>query len=432
MNTGGPLYAAGGVDNKPPVVFWLYSVVYRAFGLYDLTAVHLVKVLVVLVTAFFVALTARRIAGEAAGWLAALLYIAFTAAGYGEMAAANTEVLMMLPATLSLWLMLEGRWAASGAVLAVAVLTKQVGALQLALYPAAMLLGQVRMGGVARAAAGFGGAVGSMLLLLAATGSLSGFWHWAVLALVTNYGPSAWTGGQLLSNLTGSGLPEWLEAAPLLLLPAAIGLAARQRVGPDEKLVRAWLVTSTAAAIAGGHFFGHYFIQVVGPLAVLAAVALVEWRRPVLAIAAAVLLAVPAAYFTFNDYLHAGLRQDAVSAYIAAHSSAGDRIFVWGNVPQLYVYSGRVPATRFPGFLRGFQRGADAPPPSWDTTPDVWPALAADFRAHPPRYLVDTSTANWAYFGYYPMSRFPVLPGIVASEYAPLTVVEGVTIYRLR
>src|SRR5207302_3083997 len=40
MNRGGALYGAGGVDNKPPGVFWRYSVIFRFFGDYQMTAIH--------------------------------------------------------------------------------------------------------------------------------------------------------------------------------------------------------------------------------------------------------------------------------------------------------------------------------------------------------------------------------------------------------
>ena len=40
MNMGGPLYAEGGVDNKPPGIFWVYAATFRAFGTYQMTAIH--------------------------------------------------------------------------------------------------------------------------------------------------------------------------------------------------------------------------------------------------------------------------------------------------------------------------------------------------------------------------------------------------------
>ena len=435
MNAGGRLYADGGVDNKPPVIFWVYSLIFRAFGRYDLTAVHALKIAVVLATAGFVALIARRLAGEAAAAGAALLYIAFTAAGYGNLAAANTEVFMMLPATASFWLLLERRWLLSGAVLAVAVLTKQVAAVQVLLYPAAAILLHLRARAVVEAAAGFGIGLAVLLGIVAVTGSLAGFWQWAVLALVTGYGPSAWTGGQVLRD-AGNGLVPWLLATPLLTVPALLRLALVRAAGTEERLTQAWLVVSAAGAVAGGHFFGHYFIELVGPLAALSAVAVtglaMRGRARVAAAAVVAALAVPAVVTVLQDYSGTGVQSDPASVYVAAHSGPADRVFVWGNSPQVYVYSGLVPGTRFPGFLRGFPRSEGLAPRSWDTTAEVWPQLAADFDSHPPLYVVDTSTAGWSAFGLYPMSRFPVLPEIVAARYELVAEVDRVAIYRLR
>ena len=42
MNMGGDLYGSGGVDNKPPGIFWLYALAFRVFGAYQMTAIHAV------------------------------------------------------------------------------------------------------------------------------------------------------------------------------------------------------------------------------------------------------------------------------------------------------------------------------------------------------------------------------------------------------
>src|SRR5260370_1995142 len=46
MNGGAPLYAQGGVDNKPPGIFWVYAATFRAFGTYQIAAVHVGALLV--------------------------------------------------------------------------------------------------------------------------------------------------------------------------------------------------------------------------------------------------------------------------------------------------------------------------------------------------------------------------------------------------
>src|SRR5215471_12217999 len=91
MNLGGDLYGAGGVDNKPPGIFWVYAVVFRIFGAYQMTAVHAVGFLAMAATCVFLFLIARDIAGHRAGLLAALFYGVLTAAGNPRLLASNTE-----------------------------------------------------------------------------------------------------------------------------------------------------------------------------------------------------------------------------------------------------------------------------------------------------------------------------------------------------
>ncbi len=192
-------------------------------------------------------------------------------------------------------------------------------------------------------------------------------------------------------------------------------------------------------SVAAGHLSWHYFIQAMGPLAVLAGLAFdrLELKRAV-AVAAVAGIALPAAaWWAFDmtadpltyDFTPPPPQHEAVSAYIAAHTSPSDRVFVWGDWPALYVASDRVMAGRFPGFLRGFERGSDVPPNNWDTSPDVWPLLQADLAANPPALIVDTAAAGWSDFSMYPMSDYPVLAQLVAASYRPVATVDGVVIY---
>ena len=194
-----------------------------------------------------------------------------------------------------------------------------------------------------------------------------------------------------------------------------------------------------AGSLSGGHLSWHYFIQAMGPLAVLAGVAFARFRLPKVVSAAAIAgIAIPAfAWWGFDatadpltyDFSAPVPQHQAVSAYIAAHTSPADRVFVWGDWPALYVESNRVMATRFPGFLRGFARGSGTTPNNWDVAPDVWPQLRSDFDAHPPALIVDTAPADWSDFAGYPMSDYPVLADVLAHDYHRVDVVEGVVIY---
>ncbi len=439
MNQGAPLYGSGGVDNKPPGVFWVYAAVFRAFGSYQMTAIHAAGLVAVGLGCVAVFLIARDLAGAGAGILGALFYGLLTAAGNPRLLAANTEVFMMVPLTFSVLLMLRSSWFWSGLLLAAALAFRQSAAADvLLLVPAiAWLAPKERVRAAALVCAGLGAGLLAGGAALAATASLPGFWRWTVGTLY-GYASSNWAPALVWSRAKDSVVPFVLDMAVFWI--AALAFASRWRtLGVRERLIVVWLAAGMAGSLAGGHLSWHYFIQAMAPLAVLAALAFVRFRvRRAVAVAAAAGIALPAvAWWAFDltadpltyDFTGARPQHQAVAAYIAEHTSSSDRIFVWGDWAALYAESGRAPASRFPGFLRGFARGSGAPPDNWDTAPDVWPLLAADLEARPPALIVDTAAAGWSDFASYPMSAYPTLDAIVRARYHAVDTVGGVVLY---
>ncbi len=440
MNLGGGLYADGGVDNKPPGIFWVYALTFRVFGAYQTWAVHAVALLVMAATCVLIFLIARQLASPRAGLLAALFYGLLTAAGNPRLLAANTEIFMMLPLTASVLFMLRRRWFWTGFLLVVAFTFRQSAAVDVLLVGLALwwLEPRARLwkaAGMTSAGAltGFVAAAG----LIAMSGSLPGFWRWTIGTLV-GYASTNWTPSLVWPRARDSILPFVVDMVVFWI--AAIAVATRWRtLAVAVRLTVVWLVVAMAGSLAGGHLSWHYFIQAMGPLAILAALAFDRFTLRRYVAAAAILgIAVPVvAWWAFDvtadpltyDFAPPVPRHQAVSAYIAAHTSAADRIFVWGDWPALYVESDRVMSSRFPGFLRGFARGSSLPPNNWDTAPDVWPLLESDLKAHPPALIIDTAPADWSDFAMYPMSSYPVLARFVASGYHQVDVVDGVVIY---
>src|SRR5258707_1343557 len=175
MNLGDPLYAQGGVDNKPPGIFWVYAITFRVFGTYQMTAIHAIALLAIAATCVLIFVAGRQLAGNRVGILAAIFYGVMTAAGNPRLLAANTEAFMMLPLTASLLLMLQRRWLWSGVLLAAAGAFRQSAAVDVLLLPIAIVYlepAPTRL----RAAAFFVGGLAAGLLagagLLAFTGSL--------------------------------------------------------------------------------------------------------------------------------------------------------------------------------------------------------------------------------------------------------------------
>jgi len=440
MNLGGGLYAEGGVDNKPPGIFWVYSLVFRVFGTYQMGAVHAAGFIAMAATCVLIFVIARDLTGARPALLAALFYGLLTAAGNPRLLASNTEVFMMLPLTASVLFMLRRRWFWSGLLLVAAGAFRQSAAVNVLLVALAILWLEAPAARV-RAAAIFGaGLFGGLVagaVLIAATGSLSGFWRWTIDTLV-GYASGNWIPSQVWARAKDSLVPFVVEMAVFWL--AALLLAARWRELPVKaRLMVAWLGVAMVGSLAGGHLSWHYFIQVMGPLAVLAAMGL-ERAAPPRWVAAAVVvgIAVPlSAWWIFNltsdpltyDFTGPVPHYADVSAYVRGHTSPSDRVFVWGDWPAVYIEADRTMSGRFPGFLRGFARGSDLPPDNWDTAPDVWPLLQSDLMANPPALIVDTASAGWSDFSKYPMSNYPVLANLVATRYHVVATVDGVVIY---
>jgi 4-amino-4-deoxy-L-arabinose transferase-like glycosyltransferase len=443
MNAGGTLYANGGVDNKPPGIFWVYAAAFHLAGNYQMTAVHAVGLLVLLATCGLLFIIGRSLAGIRAGLLSALIYGILTGAGNPRLLASNTELFMMLPLTASVLLMLRRQWLMSGVLLAAAGAFRQVAAVNVLLVPIAVLLLEPsgrRLRASAIFVAGLAGALLAGALLLAVTGSLAGFWTWTVGSLY-GYAETNWTPALIWQRSRDSILP--FVGSMAIVWVAAVAFAWHwKRLPPGPRLIVAWLVLSVPGSLAGGHLSWHYFIQLMGPLALLAGfatdAALNTSKRKWVAAAAIVGLGVPvigwAAYDVTADPLTYDFRSpvpqhEAVAAYIRAHTTPTDRVFVWGVWPALYVESDRLMASRFPGFLRGFSRGSGLPPSNWDTTAEVWPELQSDLNRNPPALIVDTAAAGWSDFSMYPMSNYPVLNDFVSARYHAVATIDQVVIY---
>ena len=440
MNLGGGLYGAGGVDNKPPGIFWVYALTFRVSGAYQMTAIHAVGFAAMAVTCLLIFKIARDLAGTSSGILAALFYGVLTAAGNPRLLASNTEVFMMLPLAASVLCMLRRQWFWTGVLLVAAGAFRQSAAVNVLLVGLALFwlepAGERRLPALLFVGGLLAGLVaGAVLIVL--TGSLAGFWRWTIQTLV-GYASASWTPGYVWSRAQDSIVPFVIDMSVLWI--ASIALITRWRaLSVEVRLMVAWLIVAMAGSLAGGHLSWHYFIQAMGPLALLAALAFDRFEMRRWVAAAAVLgIALPAAaWWAFDvsadpltyDFKAPGPQHQAVSSYIAAHTSPSDRVFVWGDWPALYVESDRVMAGRFPGFLRGFERGSDVPPNSWDTAPEVWTLLESDLSANPPALIVDTAAADWSDFAKYPMSNYPVLAELVANRYHAVATIDGVVIY---
>jgi hypothetical protein len=196
-----------------------------------------------------------------------------------------------------------------------------------------------------------------------------------------------------------------------------------------------WLSSAVISVAVGLRFFGHYYLQLLPPLALLTAGALSRASRRAVQGTVACAAAFAIIWSGLGFFLHPfgpEPNYESVSRYLATSGHPDDPIFVWGNIPEIYWASGKLPATKFltTSFMIGNYPGRPQGEATVDdTTKQAWADFYADFAEHPPRYLIDTSTSDVRGADKFPISSFPRLARIVAEQYHYDITIDGYDIY---
>jgi len=204
------------------------------------------------------------------------------------------------------------------------------------------------------------------------------------------------------------------------------------------------LVASAIGAAAGARFYLHYYIQLIPPLALLAAPYYAQlWSgtlqsrhwllRPRVTYTWLTLTVLVFSIAHWVVLVHRRVPCEE-GRYVLTHSAPNDRIFVWGQDAKIYLDAHRRPACRYITTFPLTGRIFGGSVPGFDTRsrilPGAWSTLEQDFARHPPTYIVDVQpdpkTAQ------YPVKNFPILAKLLAEQYQPVAhTAEGV-IYRMR
>ncbi|MFC5656082.1 ArnT family glycosyltransferase [Streptomyces nogalater] len=419
---GGRLYETV-VDRKPPLLPWLYEAAFALCGSGSLTPLRILAVLAQLLTAVTLASLARRHWGERAGRTAGVLYLLVSVGLNPQDTQAATFEVFMLPWTAAaVWCADRGRWGAAGTAVAAAFLTKQTGGA--VLLPVLWLLYRrdAARTGLPRLAAGCAAPVLGAALLT----DPAGFLFWTV------------TGSAAYATVTGSGLhvlgralanTGLLAAASAGLLPPIARAVRGAGARAAEAWLWLWLASSAVAVTLGCHFFGHYYLQLVPPLALLAAAAL--HARPGRHHLAAVLISgCVCALFVGWGFLapRAELAHtERLAAALAQRTAPGDRILVWGIHPETYWLAGRAPATRYltAGLLTNYSGGRDGSRVGEAyAVPGAWPVFRRELTTRAPALIADDSRGKP-----YAPARLPTLRRLLASRYTEVARVDGAVLY---
>ncbi|MFJ3232069.1 ArnT family glycosyltransferase [Streptomyces sp. NPDC086787] len=419
---GGQLYETV-VDRKPPFVPWLYQAAFALGGSGSLTTVRILAVLAQLLTAVLLASLARRRWGDTAGRTAGLLHLLISVGLNPEDAqAAGFEVFILPSTAAAMWCADRRRWGAAGTAVAAAFLTKQTGgAVLLPVVWLALRHGAPRTA-LPRLAAG---AVLPVLGAALATNP-AGFVFWTV----TGSGSYAtFTGSELHVLSRGLANTAILAVACAGLIPPVVRLLRTPRTGTAPADLWLWPASSALAVALGLHFFGHYYLQLTPPLALLATAALQVLPRKRLTAAVLTSVGCCALFLAWGllaprpELTHA----QRLASAVASRTAHADRVLVWGIHPETYWLAARTPASRYltAGLLTNYSGGRDGPRIGEKYGVEgAWPVFRAEMTTHAPALVVDDSRGKP-----YAPARVPTLRRLLTARYEQVGEVDGAVLY---
>jgi 4-amino-4-deoxy-L-arabinose transferase-like glycosyltransferase len=460
-------------DNKPPLLYYWYSLVWGIFGESNTTALHVIGMAWVGATCYLIFKIAQRAATPRAGYFSALNYAIFTTTFVPSYIALHATLIMALPLCLSVWALIRWhdtnrpRWMIlSGMCCGLAIFFKFQALVQIAFILWAV--GYLYFRRLNRMWDSlFPGLIGFIIGVGAVITAVLGFLHhhhilqefydvtWKASVTYMKEGESAgdfW--GRFASHVgsyVAATFPLWIALGAQLFHRFSKYITGAPINRPIPTWIWGWFLFSIPAVLAGGRFYGHYFIQLLPPLCIIAGITWNAWwtrsrgTRAFIVTSLAILAVgwmVPRVWFQeFADRFNIqNIRvEQKIGDYLKTHSPEDSTLFVWGVDPSVYFFANRAPATRFlwsdglvgrlPGVIET-QTGAHDT--SMYINPQNWQQFLSDFNAHPPLYIVDCASGNLRDYGKFPIQSYPAFFKIVQFHYRPETAIEGVILYRHR
>lgn len=439
MRHGQELYT-GAVDRKPPGAFTLYRLIEPLFGAWSLTAGRWIALAATVTAMWVLGFEARRRwPGVAPAAVAVLGIVAFSVLPAEDSRAVGFELLATLPAVGAFVLGARRRFVLAALLLGIAGLFKQpmlLGALPMAVQCLTVPVGALAVSWSRRIA---------RLVLAGATTATTVVAGLAPFGLRNALSWFAGTGDKYLSGtrLSTVTIIALEQVGSLLGLTMGLFILAavfwgRRRISMD---LAVWIIASVIASAIGLRFVLHYFNQLIPALVLLAAPALtaatfakgaaiVPARAKVarlglvwMAGAAVFSMVTVLAPTVFHDIPDVA---DVVSA-IDARTQPGDKIFVWGQAPEIYWSSDRDPATRYPhvGFITGVTPKRPGVPAYVLAQPGAAEKLLDDLEKNHPVLIVDAAIASVRGGNRYPLATSPIA-AFVAANYCEVDVIDGI------
>ncbi len=452
------------IDHRGPVTYYAYALVFWLGGKNAMIAVHVMLCFVVLGVMLLIFACGALSATPRAGWLAALMFVLLSSGLFevSDLFAAHTEFFLILFTTLAAYLLLRSHYRrtpllmfGSGLAYGLAVLAKQPALLDCAAAGGFLLcLALFHRRSLWAMLTDIALLISGVLVIVAA---VIFYFYWrGALADFVFYG---WTYNTdvylpeitLLNRVNSLFVPlnylikrffpiAVVFFAGMIFLPIRFFTPTTTEATDLDAglLFVGWSISSLAGAAASGRAFGHYYLQLLPALCLVAGITtdaalrlgrtylISASKRPVtvsqrilwpaLILSSLTPLVLPVAVRVAQSVRNEAADKSGqrVVQYIRQTTPEQATMFVWGFYPELYVLAERTPASRytFTNVLTGMIPWTNTAPDR-DTTyaivPGAWDILMRELAAAWPQVVIDTSPGDHRCYGKYPIEAFPVL-----------------------
>jgi len=374
-------------DNKPPLIFGIYSFSFILFG-ENVWAPRLLAAICLSLTTLLVYFQGRLVFSHNGGLIAALAFA--LSIGIADFQTnANTEYFLVLPMVASLVAFTLARrtdnaawYLLAGVLSGLAMMTKQVAIYNFLVLLLVPLIISVREGGWSAIASPralrplimMGTGLSVSLVVVAAPFLIAGAFGQFLEAVIVY--PLSYSGGLSTVDKLGNALwsPVYLmtRAAPWVVLTVfGVLFVARDEGNPDRQLLVLWLAACGLGVASTGRFYDHYFVQLLPAMALLVPAGVYflarawssRWAKVtamwLLPLAAGIPILISAAIYLqptaeARHVVKYGSGEGALeissadlAGYISAVTAEDDYIYNLGFQSEIYFYADRSAPTRF-------------------------------------------------------------------------------------
>lgn len=460
------------VETKPLGIYLFFGSIFSLFGRFNMIAVHAATIAVVGATAYVIYLISKMIDSSKSGFIAALLYIVFSTTYIPKVIATTIEPIMLFPVSLQFyfWLRYErdSNWPSaflSGLFFSMACLFKYQAGMNLFVLFAylifvkhkvpskgvRLLTGGLQIGVPLKGVGHFFlGAIWLPLIMiayLAYVKGLDGFYYWNILGN-RNYISEGSSTINLPHQILTRVLP-YIASTLLMWILSILRIVKRDNSSATLWLIILWFVLSIIPVSTGYRFYGHYFLLLLPPMAILSAPIIERvwddplkvWKRRLIVLA----ILLPAFGFSTArlnmDKIHNAFKEDnlnnykPLAAYLAKNTLPSDKVIAWGFAPLVYWYSERLPGTRFfwsdllTSRVSGL-KGVEASGSSEEGRKEAWEMFFRDLEKNKPVYIIDTAPANLHDYKDFPITKYPRLHEYVQAHYKTDVIINHAIFYK--